>query len=181
MNSVPEKSKVLSPIALAHVVLRTNNFSRMNKFYKTFLGGHAAYENEIMSFLTYDEEHHRIALVQVPDLGAKTRLTCGLEHIAFSYANLHDLALAYRQRKAEGITPVCMYYKDPDGHLIETQVDNFDTADEATEFMMSKDFTENPFGTDYDPEELIRRLESGEDEKIIKKRVESGPRLAPPV
>jgi len=42
--------------------------------------------------------------------------------------------------------------------------------------MMSKYFQENPLGTDFDPEDLIRRLQSGEDETSIKKRIEIGPR-----
>lgn len=30
-----------------------------------------------------------------------------------------------------------LYYRDPDGNQIETQVDNFETAEEATAFMNS--------------------------------------------
>ncbi len=182
------RTKVLSPASFAHVVLRTNNFIAMNEFYKTFLGAHAAYENEYVSFLTYDEEHHRIALIQIPNTGPKAPTTCGLEHFAFSYKALNDLALAYRQRKEHGMMPfwcvnhgptTSMYYKDPDGNKIETQVDNFDTAAEETMFMNTKEFAMNPFGTDFDPEELIRRLESGEDEQLIKKRIEIGARGPP--
>lgn len=67
-------------------------------------------------------------------------------------------------------------YQDPDGNQLETQVDNFDTSEEATEFMMSKFFTENPLGVDFDPEDLIKRLQSGESDASIKKRKEVGPR-----
>lgn len=72
--------KVISPVKMAHVVLRTNNWAKMNDFYKEFLGGRAAIEipNQI-SFLTYDDEHHRIALVAVPTLKPKDKQTCGLE------------------------------------------------------------------------------------------------------
>lgn len=69
-----------------------------------------------------------------------------------------------------------MYYIDPDGNRIETQVDNFETADEANEFMASEAFAVNPIGTDFDPEELVRRLESGESHAEIKKRKEVGAR-----
>lgn len=65
-----------------------------------------------------------------------------------------------------------MYYRDPDGNMIETQVDNFDTAEEATQSMLSEDFQKNSFGVDYDPDELYRRVESGEDEASIKKQVD---------
>ncbi|KAF2812011.1 Glyoxalase/Bleomycin resistance protein/Dihydroxybiphenyl dioxygenase [Mytilinidion resinicola] len=180
--------QVKSPAILAHVVLRTAKFKEMVDFYKTFLGASAAYENDFLSFLTYDEEHHRIALLAVPGTGPKVPTSSGLEHIAFAYEKLEDLALAYRQRKAKGILPAwsvnhgpttSIYYKDPDGNMIETQVDNFDVPDDATKFMMSKEFEENPFGTDFEPEDLIRRLRAGEDEKSIKKRIESGPRGIP--
>jgi catechol-2,3-dioxygenase len=72
-------AKVISPIKLAHVVLRTNNFKNMVDFYKTFLGGEASYENDILSFLTYDEEHHRIAIAAIPGTGPKATKSCGLE------------------------------------------------------------------------------------------------------
>ena len=184
-SNLSSHSQVLSPAAFVHVVLRTNNLRPMVDFYKLFLGSHAAYENESVSFLTYDEEHHRIAIVAIPGTSPKVATSCGLEHIAFSFRSLQDLFLAYRQRKERGVTPfwcvnhgpaISMYYKDPDGNSIETQVDNFDSAEQATEFMMSKEFGENPIGTDFDPEELMRRLDSGEDEAPIRKRVESGPR-----
>ena len=108
-----------------------------------------------------------------------------MDHIAFAFNTLDDLALAYRQRKALGITPsIClnhgpttsMYYTDPDGNRIETQVDNFDTVEEASDFMAGPHFAENPIGQDFDPEELCARLERGEDHRVIKKRVETGPR-----
>lgn len=67
-------------------------------------------------------------------------------------------------------------YQDPDGNQLETQVDNFDTNEETSEFMMSKFFQENPLGVDFDPEDLIKRLQSGESDASIKKRKEIGPR-----
>ena len=72
-----------------------------------------------------------------------------------------------------------MYYKDPDGNSVETQVDNFDTAEEVNEFLASAQFAEKPIGTDFDPEELGRRVQSGEDHASIKKRIEIGPRGIP--
>ena len=177
--------KVLSPTSLAHVVLRTNNFRPMVNFYVDFLGGRIAYENEYLAFITYDHEHHRIAIVQFPGTGAKVHGSSGLEHIAFTFDTLDDLMLSYNQRKKLGMVPVwcvnhgpttSMYYNDPDGNQTETQVDNFDTADEVDEFMKTKAFAENPIGVDFDPADLIRRLEAKEDHKSIKQRPDIGPR-----
>ena len=74
--------QVLSPARLAHVVLRTNAFETMKEFWKTFLGGHATHENEMLSFITYDEEHHRVALAAVPGTRPKDRSTAGLGKLA---------------------------------------------------------------------------------------------------
>lgn len=180
--------KVISPKKLAHVVLRTNNFRAMVDFYSKFLGAKVIYENEFLAFLTYDDEHHRIAIIAIPGTKGKDPTTCGLEHIAFTFDTLSELLLAYRQRKQHGILPLwpvnhgpttSIYYRDPDGHMIETQVDNFEDPDDATEFMKSKYFAENPIGTDFDPEDYIARLEKGESEKELQKRVEIGPRGVP--
>lgn len=179
---------VKSPSKLAHVVLRTRNLQPMVQYYKNFLGAQVVYENDMLAFLSYDDEHHRIALVQVPGTHAKVASSCGLEHIAFSFDSLQDLLLAYRQRKQKSITPLwpvnhgpttSIYYRDPDGNEIETQVDNFQDPDKATEFMKSEAFAENPIGVDFDPEDFIKRLENGEDAENLQKRVEIGPRGLP--
>jgi hypothetical protein len=96
-----------------------------------------------------------------------------------------ELLLAYRQRKAKGIEPVwctnhgpttSLYYNDPDGNMLETQFDNFETPEEANAFMTSEEFKSNPIGVDFDPEELIKRIESGESIDDLAKRPKIGPR-----
>lgn len=182
-------TKVLSPSMFAHVVLRTGSLPKMVDFYTTFLGGRVTHGNDFVSFITYDSEHHRIAILGIPSTGPKQPHSAGLEHIAYSFPTLSSLLLAYRQRKARGISPVwcvnhgptmSIYYRDPDDNMIETQVDNFETVEEANAFMESPEFAENPIGTDFDPDELIERIRAGgEDEEALKKRVEIGPRTLP--
>lgn len=180
--------KVISPDALAHVVLRTSQLPTMLDFYTTFLGGKVAFSNGMLAFMTYDHEHHRIAFIGIPGTAPKVPTSCGLEHIAFTFPDLTALALSYRQRRARGIDPVwcvnhgpttSIYYKDPDGNMLETQVDNFDTAEETSAFLMSPEFSENPIGTDFDPERLVERLKRGDDDREMKKRVEMGKRGIP--
>jgi catechol-2,3-dioxygenase len=181
---------VKSPSKLAHVVLRTSNLQNMVEFYQAFLGARVIHENDMLAFLTYDDEHHRIAIAEIPGTQAKFKKSCGLEHIAFTFDTLSDLLLAYRQRKQHDILPIwavnhgpctSLYYKDPDGNQLETQVDNFEDPGEATKFMATEEFRENPIGVDFDPEEMIKRLQSGESDESLKKRADIGPRGLPDI
>lgn len=97
--------KVLSPSKLAHVVLQSSNYERMVKFYLEFLGARITKRSDSIAFLTYDDEHHRIAILNRPDGKDKDQHTNGLVHIAFTFDSLEDLCTAYKQRKALGIEP----------------------------------------------------------------------------
>ncbi|OQU94450.1 hypothetical protein CLAIMM_00805 [Cladophialophora immunda] len=184
--------QVLRPAFLAHIVLRTPDrasFRAMRDFYTKFLDADITYENNVLCFLTYDDEHHRIAIGIFPETTKRVGKPAGLAHIAFTFRTLHDLAAAYRQRRNLGITPfwcvnhgptTSLYYRDPDGNELETQVDNFDTPAEARAFFASKEFEENPIGVDFEPEELVERLRSGEEDWRIKKRKNVGVRQGIP-
>ncbi len=115
----------------------------MVAYYKAVLGARASYENDQVAFLTYDDEHHRIAIARFPDAGKNIYGSAGLDHVAFTYNNIHDLLTAYKQRKARGIVPswsvnhgptISLYYMDPDGNKVETQVDVFETMEEGKRF-----------------------------------------------
>lgn len=187
MTTAEITSVVLPPTKLAHVVLKTSNFASMVSWYKAALGAHATYENPGMAFLTYDREHHRIAIANLPDCRSPDNpmQASGLEHIAFTYATLRDMVTSYKQRKARHILPVwsvnhgtttSMYYQDPDGNKIEVQVDAFQNVEDANAYFRSPAFAENPIGVDFDPEELVRRVEDGEDENELLRRPNIGPR-----
>ncbi|KIX99715.1 uncharacterized protein Z520_04351 [Fonsecaea multimorphosa CBS 102226] len=191
MATTQRPYNVLSPWKLAHIVLRTARFTEMVDFYKRFLGAEVEFENDRACFLRYDDEHHRLGIITydglTDDIGRRAAEP-GLEHIAFTFHNLNDLVTVWEQRKALGIEPVwcvnhgattSMYYADPDGNKLESQVDNFDDPDEQRRFLTSTTFRENPVGTDFDPEELKRRVNSGEDHASIKRRIEIGPRPFP--
>lgn len=158
-----------SPNSLAHIVLRTSpeHYRLMIDFYCKLLKAEITCDGPIICFLRYDYEHHRIAIINeskltpVPDGVAHA----GLDHIAFSYKNLTELARAYsglRNHPDGPILPVwttnhgpttSIYYRDPDRNKIELQVDNFDTPDEANVFMGGKDYVDNPIGSDFDVEQ----------------------------
>jgi hypothetical protein len=76
--------------------------------------------NEKIAFLTYDDEHHRIALIGSEDLVDRARSpSVGFYHAAFTYEGLPQLLQNYVRLKAVGIIPyrtmvhgptVSMYY-----------------------------------------------------------------------
>ncbi|KAJ5950517.1 Glyoxalase/Bleomycin resistance protein/Dihydroxybiphenyl dioxygenase [Penicillium vulpinum] len=187
LNLTHLPAKTVSPVRLAHVVLRTTpeNFLTMTEFYKKFLGGQASWENDVLSFITYDDEHHRIAIAALPNVGPRNPKTCGLEHISFTFNSLEELLVAYRQRAAQGVSPiwtvnhgvtVSMYYRDPDGNQLETQVDCFQDIEEINAYMTGPEMAENPLGVEFDPEEMIRKLQEGIPEAELLKRPSIGPR-----
>jgi catechol-2,3-dioxygenase len=178
---------VLAPKALCHVVLKTTpaNFQPIITFYLTLLGAHLTHSSPTLAFLTYDHEHHRLAILYSPSTVPRAPNSAGLAHIAFGYSSLSELARSYQQRKALGILQIwcvnhgmstSMYYVDPGGNELEMQVDNFETAEEAVDFMGSEAFRVNPVGVDFRAEELVGRLEAGEGEESIKRRVDIGER-----
>ncbi|KAJ5756896.1 Glyoxalase/Bleomycin resistance protein/Dihydroxybiphenyl dioxygenase [Penicillium nucicola] len=178
-------TSILRPNGLAHVVFKTANIKALVEFWSTFLGAERVFENDFIAFLRYDDEHHRVAIINDNSTSPHSGTAAGLHHVAFTYNTLQGLFKAWELRAKLGIKPTwcvnhgpttSVYYKDPDGNSIETQVDNFDTIEEANEFMISKTFRDNPIGTDIDPDELLRQLEDGTDEKVLKTRIEIGVR-----
>jgi catechol-2,3-dioxygenase len=173
------------PAKLAHVVLRTSQFQQMQDWYRQVLAARTIYADSGLAFLTYDEEHHRVALLNAPDLKPQAEGTAGVHHVAFTYASLGELLATFERLRGLDIVPVyctnhgpttSLYYQDPDGNQIELQVDNFDTIEEATAFFHSPEFAENAIGVDFDPAELVRRYHAGETEAAIKRRPSIGQR-----
>jgi catechol-2,3-dioxygenase len=137
------------PAQFVHVVYRTRRFEQMIKWYETVFDAKVQYQNPVLAFLTYDDEHHRIALinlavVQPNNDKADSRGAVGVDHVAYTYGSIDDLFENYAQLKEKGILPywcihhgvtISMYYGDPDGNQIELQVDVFRTSEEANEYM----------------------------------------------
>lgn len=161
---------------LAHIVLQTNQLPVLKDWYMKVLDAHVVYENPAISFLAFDEEHHRLAIAQVPGLVERTALTVGLFHSAFTFDTLPGLLAKYEDLREHGIEPrmpvqhgvtTSIYYRDPDGNFVELQVDNFVTADEATEYMRSPEYTAEPIGPSFDPEIMLDALRAGTPESEL--------------
>ena len=166
-----------SPKKLSHIVLQTNRRPEMIDWYCTVLGAEILYEAEHISFISYDDEHHRVAFLDPGPLaerqpeGPKACKEAGLHHVAFTFGGLDDLIDNYQRLKQIGIRPhrcvnhgvtTSMYYHDPDRNQVELLVDNFASEAEGRAYMKSRSARDkNPVGIVYDPEELVDRVRAG--------------------
>lgn len=174
---------IVRPQKLAHMVFRTSRFAEMLDWYKCVFGAWPVFESEQIAFITYDDEHHRMAFLNIPGLSEQSEGVAGVHHIAFTYASLKDLMANYERLRDLGIKPVyvinhgpttSLYYADPDANQLELQVENYPSVEESTRFFFSEEFAENPIGVEFDPEVLIARMKAGEPEIDLVKRPRIG-------
>jgi catechol 2,3-dioxygenase-like lactoylglutathione lyase family enzyme len=181
----------IAPYKLAHAVLRTAHLDEAIRYYQLLLNARVHAKRPFFAGLTYDEEHHRLALIAVPAVEAVDHGTIavpvadasgadlsafafsaapGLEHLAFTFESLAALLGTYVRVKAAGIKPVycinhgptiSLYYLDPDGHKTELQIDTM-PMEVAKEFADSDVHASNPLGWPFDPDELVQRFEAGD-------------------
>jgi catechol 2,3-dioxygenase-like lactoylglutathione lyase family enzyme len=171
--------RAISPVKLAHVVLRTrSNLKAMRDWYALVLNARLVAGNDSAVALTYDNEHHRIAIQQDPSLADRPPRSAGLEHVAFTYANLDDLLATYERLKEAGVTPFApvrhnpttsLYYHDPDNNRVELQVDNFADMDACNE-EIAKYSGINPIGVEFDPDDYLARRRAGESMESLLRR-----------
>jgi catechol 2,3-dioxygenase-like lactoylglutathione lyase family enzyme len=66
---MPDASaRKMAPDRLAHIVFKTSDKNRLMDWYGRVLNAHVVFQNDFIGFLTYDDEHHRIAFIQIPGL-----------------------------------------------------------------------------------------------------------------
>lgn len=168
----------LRPTRFAHYVLRVRQLETAIGWYEEVLGMKMVHRSEKIAFMSFDEEHHRIALAETPVAAEVVPGAPGLDHVAFAFDSLGDLLSTYRRLEAKGIKPfwpinhgptTSLYYRDPDGTGVELFVDNFATEAELKGWMETETFKANPIGVKFDPDELARRYEAGDPlEELVK-------------
>ena len=177
---------------LAHVVLQTAQPDVLCEWYCTVLEGHVVYAGHGLTFVTFDEEHHRIAFL--PLSGAadpRSPRTPGLHHVAFTFDDLDGLLERYERLREHGIRPAApvqhgvttsLYYRDPDGNHVEMQIDNFDTPDAATAYMEGPEYDADPIGPAFDVDRMLSAHRAGTplSELITRAWALSGPPLPHP-
>ena len=174
-----DNKTVVKPANFAHFVLRVTDLKASIAFYEKLLGMHVVHEAPFIAFLTYDAEHHRVALVVTPVTDQAPPGAAGLDHVAYTFSSLEALLGSYLRLKELGIVPVwsinhgpttSLYYADPDGNRIELQVDNFETEQQAQDFMSSDVFVQNPIGVEFDADKLAARFIAGDAIEELQKQ-----------
>ena len=169
--SVPPANAVVSPAYFAHVVFYTRRFAEMTAWYRIVLGAEATMEGDRYAFLTFDREHHRVAIIRRDDLADAPAGALGFAHAAWTYAGLADLVATYERLAGEGIHPVreinhgpttSVYYADPDGNRIELQVDNFPSVEALNRWFAGGAFDRDPVGVEIAFADICRRFHAGE-------------------
>jgi len=179
---VPEPAPPhLRPSRFSHLVLQTGRFEEMTAWYKTVLSARPMFENGIVCFLTFDEEHHRIMIGRNPRATPRDPDAAGVVHFAYAVETLADLVNAYLRLEAAGIVPhncinhgftTSLYYLDPDRNEVEIQVDNFKTRDDLNAWFATGAFDRNFVGVPFDPKTLVKRHREGaSDEQILQREL----------
>lgn len=158
----------------------------MTEWYAPVMGLTPSFAFPGGAFLTNDAANHRLALLVMPgtvDDPGKAGHT-GIHHHAYEYATLADLLATYARLKTSGVLPAftldhglttSMYYSDPDGNLLELQVDNFGDWAASTHWMSTApEFAANPIGVQFDPDRLIEALAAGLNHAEIHRRAYAG-------
>jgi catechol-2,3-dioxygenase len=177
----------IAPAYLAHIVIRTAKYAEVVAWYQDVFDARVVFAHPMVTFLTYDDEHHRIAIGNMPALEAYNPKGAGIDHIAFSYKSLGELVATYDRLKTSGIMPywainhgptTSLYYRDPDGVQVELQTDNIAFEGGPNAFFASEEFARNPIGVEFDPDLLSARYHAGEDPLVLLARPD-GPMAMP--
>lgn len=186
-SAASQESETVAPSELVHTVIRTRQLEPMVDWYVQALGCEVAERSETLALLRFDHRLLRILLVEDTKLerGAGNQ---GYDHFAFEYETMDELVVqTYARLATNDVKPywctnhgmtTSIYYADPDGNRVETQVDNFPTKAEGLAYIRGPDFARNPVGIDFDPEDMVAKVQGGASYGEMHHRVE-GPRTTP--
>jgi catechol-2,3-dioxygenase len=158
---------LIVPARMAHLVYRCARRAETVAWYMKVFQAHLVFEDDVLTFITYDDEHHRFAFFNMPDVPPKAGETAGVHHIAYSYGSIGDVLATYVRLMSLGIVPfwcinhgptTSVYYRDPEGNDIELQADN---GDDPEAYFHSEAFKQNPMGVEFDPDELVLMWQAG--------------------
>jgi len=175
---------------LQHCGLTTGNLDHMLEWYGKVLGmtvntrvaAPAGSPFKTVAFASNDQVNHRLSFFETPGLaidGDKDQ-HARVQHIAFEYDTLDDLLGTYVRLKTLGIPllwaadqfiQTALYYADPDGNIIELNVNNF--TDDWTVTEQLKHLPAR-LHMNVDPEKLIAARQAGASAWEVHERAVAG-------
>ena len=170
MNESTPKAK---PAYISHYGLRTKRRKEMIEWYQKVFDAKIQHENDFFTFMTFDEEHHRLVIWEDPATVDKPETAAGIDHVGYGLRDFGDLVVRYERLKADGIIPflpinhvvtTSLYYHDPDGNEVELTVDNFGTKEECNAFVRGAEMAEigrPPHGYSFNPDALAEMYHGG--------------------
>ena len=98
-RKAPREMTMVAPSKFAHVVFNTHRYEEMIDWYKRVFEARVQHRDDRLAFLTYDDEHHRFAFVNLgptkDSAGERPATAAGLNHLAYTWRNLEELIDTY--------------------------------------------------------------------------------------
>jgi catechol-2,3-dioxygenase len=174
LSAADERAKphVAAP-TLHHINLKTTRKDEMIAWYQAVVGAQVLFHHPAFTFLSNDSANHRIALLQVPGIAEDPDRIHhdGMRHSAWEYTSFEELNDTYLRLRHEGILPAaCIdhgaslsyYYADPDGNLVELQVDAFGDWEQSRRWMVEELINQEFLvGAAVDPDKIAQAHASG--------------------
>ena len=98
MQTEKQQFTAIAPSKFAHVVYKTHKFEQMVDWYLKVFNARIQHRDDRLAFLTYDEEHHRFAFINLgPAIEEHRRREddAGVHHVAYT--------LESKPRSASGV------------------------------------------------------------------------------
>ena len=99
-----------APSKFAHVVYKTHQYDLMVSWYAKVFDAKVQHRDDHLAFLTYDDEHHRFAFLnlgpgEAPGTTSLDRPGAGVHHVAYTWDTLPQLMAQYTALKDAGVQP----------------------------------------------------------------------------
>jgi catechol-2,3-dioxygenase len=158
---------------LHHATFKTTRVQEMVDWYRKVVGIDVNFQFPGGAWTSNDAANHRLSFLAVPGVREDNEriFHSGLHHTAFEYESFDDLVASYLRIKDLGIEPdVCLnhgmtlslYYADPDGNMVELQVDCYGDWSQSTQWMRTApEFAANPIGVFFDPDRMAAAHKAG--------------------
>jgi catechol-2,3-dioxygenase len=135
-----------------------------------------------VAFASNDEVNHRLSFFETPGLTTDRERDqhARVQHLAFEYETLDDLLGTYLRLKKLGIPllwaadqfiQTAIYYEDPDGNIVELNVNNFTNDWTVTEQLKA---LPSRLHVNIDPERMIAARKTGSSPWELHERALAG-------